>query len=150
MKTQTEGRVLKLFITHEDILKTRESVKQITVDKNGILNDKFYAKDPMRSILITSQESYELSLKNGIELQTGSLGENILIDINPYALKHGDRIKVGKTLLEITQNCTLCKGLSSVNSKLPKLLKNDRGIFAKVVEGSSEIVLDDKIEILNY
>ena len=63
---------------------------------------------------------------------------------------HGDRIKIGNTELEITQNCTLCKGLSTLNSKLPKLLKNDRGIFAKVIEGSSEIHLGDKVEILSY
>ncbi len=150
MRTKSEGKVLELFITDADKSKGRESVTGIKVDPNGILNDKFYSKDPMRSILITSKESYELSIKNGIKLQTGSLGENILIDINPYTLQHGDKIKIGDTILEITQHCTLCKGLSTVNSKLPKLLKNDRGIFARVIEGSSEIVLDDKVEILNY
>jgi len=150
MRTKSVGKVLELFITDADKSKDRESVTSVNVDPNGILNDKFYSKDPMRAILITSKESYELSMKNGIKLQTGSLGENILIDINPYALQHGEKIKIGDTILEITQHCTLCKGLSTVNSKLPKLLKNDRGIFARVIEGSSEIVLDDKVEILNY
>jgi hypothetical protein len=52
--------------------------------------------------------------------------------------------------LQITQNCTLCKGLSAVNSKLPKLLKNDRGIFARLIEGSARINIGDTIEILSY
>jgi len=145
-----QGKVLELFITHNDANKTRESVSSIFVDEFGIKNDKFYNKNIMRSILITSEESYKLSLKNDIHLANGSLGENILIDINPYHLNAGDKIIIGKCTLEITQNCTLCKGLSSVNSKLPKLLKNDRGIFAKVVNGSSEIDVGDNVEILTY
>ena len=144
------GKVIKLFITKDDEQKTRLSVSSITVDENGIEGDKFYAKDTMRSILVSSEHSYKLSRESSIDLETGSLGENILIDINPYSLVHGDRLKIGDTLLQITQNCTLCKGLSSLNSKLPKLLKNDRGLFAKVIKGSSEIHLGDKVEILNY
>jgi len=144
------GKVIGLFITKDDAQKTRLNVSSITVDENGIKGDKFYAKDSMRSILISSEYSYKLSKENSIDLKTGSLGENILIDINPYSLVHGDRLKIGDTILQITQNCTLCKGLSIVNSKLPKLLKNDRGIFVKVIKGSSEIHLSDKIEILNY
>ena len=145
-----QGKILKLFITHNDVQKTRESVKSIFMNSFGIKDDKFYDKDPMRSILLTSIDSYKLASKNGISLEHGSLGENLLIDINPYALVAGDKIRIGDITLEITQNCTLCKGLSSVNSKLPKLLKNDRGIFAKVVEGSSEIKIGDNVEILNH
>ena len=142
------GKVVELFITHDDKDKTRESVENISVDRLGIQSDKFYNKNIMRSILITSYDSYKLSKEQGIDIEFGSLGENILIDINPYALQSGDRIKIGSTLLEITQNCTLCKGLSSVHSKLPKLLKNDRGIFAKVIETERVISLNDKVEIL--
>jgi len=131
------GKVIKLFITKDDEQKTRLSVSSITVDENGIEGDKFYAKDTMRSILVSSEHSYKLSRESSIDLETGSL-------------VHGDRLKIGDTLLQITQNCTLCKGLSSLNSKLPKLLKNDRGLFAKVIKGSSEIHLGDKVEILNY
>ena len=144
------GKVIKLFITKSDAKKTRLSVASICVDEAGIQDDKFYAKDNMRAILLSSEHSYNLSKENGINLDSGSLGENILIDINPYSLVYGDKIKIGNTELEITQNCTLCKGLSTLDSKLPKLLKNDRGIFAKVIKGSSEIHLGDKVEIFNY
>lgn len=144
------GKVIKLFITKSDGAKTRLSVTSIQVDEQGIIGDKFYAKDSMRSILVSSQDSYKLSKENGIDLGSGALGENILLDINPYNLVHGDKIKIGNTVLEITQNCTLCKGLSTINSKLPKLLKNDRGIFARVLKGSSEIQINDKVEILSY
>jgi len=144
------GKVIELFITQNSDKKTRLSVDSITIDTNGIIGDKFYAKDPMRSILLSSQYSYKLSQDNNIDINEGALGENILININPYSLIEGNKIKIGNTILEITQNCTLCKGLSSLDSRLPKLLKNDRGIFAKVIEGTSEIHLGDQVEILNY
>lgn len=144
------GKVVKLFITKENSNKKRESVHDIEVTQDGVKNDKFYAKDLQRAILITSTDSYEISKKNDIDLEDGALGENILIDINPYGLNPGDRIHISDVVLEITQNCTLCKGLSMVDSKLPKLLKNDRGIFAKVISNPGKISLGDKVEILNY
>lgn len=140
------GKVLKLFTTCDDENKTRLSPGFITVDNEGVLEDKFYAKDLLRSVLITSIESYELAQKEDIEIPYGSLGENILVDINPYSLLPGDKLQIADTILEITQNCTLCKGLSSVSSKLPKILKNDRGIFAKVISGKSVIKIDDVIK----
>ncbi len=142
------GRVLKLYRTKDDKDKTRESCTQLELDYNGVLGDKFYAKDPQRAILITSIESYKLAHSNGIELDEGALGENILIDINPYHLLPGERFSIGESVLEITQNCTLCKGLSRVHNKLPKLLKNDRGIFAKIVnDDENKVSLHDHVEL---
>jgi len=147
MKTNLQGKVLKLFITKDDEQKTREQKESVTVDKNGIIEDKFYAKNEQRAILITSYESYQMAQDNGIEMKIGALGENILIDVNPYHLQAGETIKIGNTLFEITQHCTLCKGLTTVHAKLPKLLKNDRGIFAKMINGSGIISAGDTVEI---
>jgi len=142
-----QGKVVALYITKDDAAKTRQTPDKIEVDSNGIIGDKFYAKDSNRAILITAIQSYELTKEHNIDITRGALGENILIDISPYHLLPGERLQIGETLLEITQNCTLCKGLSSVNSKLPKLLKNDRGIFAKIISGPSTIKLEEKVII---
>ena len=139
---KNSGRVLALYITKDDANKTRLSKQSIKVDANGVEEDKFYAKDLQRTILITTQESYALAEANNIAIDNGVLGENILIDINPYSLLPGQKLTIGDVELEITQNCTLCKGLTSVHSKLPKLLKNDRGIFAKVCNKATVSVGD--------
>ena len=139
MSKRSVGKVLQLFISikNEDgITKTIEQ-DAITLDSNGVLNDKFYSKDPQRSILLSSIESYSLAEQEGIVMPVGSLGENILMDFNPYNLNVGDRLTIGAVTLEITQNCTLCKGLSKVDSKAPKLLKEHRGIFAKAITNGS-------------
>jgi MOSC domain-containing protein YiiM len=147
MDSYMQGKVLALYVTKNDANKTREMPSEIEVDEYGIIGDKFYAKDANRAILITSTQSYALTKKNGIDIDEGSLGENLLIDISPYHLLPGEQLRVGETTLEITQNCTLCKGLSSLNAKLPKLLKDDRGIFAKVINGPHKIKVGDSVEI---
>jgi len=110
---------------------------ELEFDTKGILNDKHYNKDIDRSVLITSLESYALVEENGIDIPYGALGENLLIDYNPYALEVGTRLKISEVILEISKHCTLCKSFTKIDTKLPKLLKNDRGIFAKVIQAGS-------------
>ena len=142
-----QGKVLQLFITQNDTNKTRISPEKIEVDNDGVIGDKFYAKDSNRLVLITSIYSYELARSQGIMIETGSLGENILIDTNPYHLVAGDKLSIGAIEFEITQNCTLCQGLSSVDKNLPKLLRNDRGIFAKVISKNGTVMVGDKVTL---
>lgn len=141
------AQVLQLFYTLDNAEKTRVSVEKIDVDNDGVLADKFHGKNLQRSVLITSVQSYEMAKKEGVEIDYGALGENILVDINPYHLVAGEQLTIGNVTLEITQNCTLCKGLSTVSPKLPKLLKDDRGIFAKVVSGAGTIRIGDSVSL---
>jgi MOSC domain-containing protein YiiM len=127
------GKVISLFISKEGKSK-RVELNNIEVDNNGIIDDKFYAKDINRSILITSIDSYQLAKDKNIDIEYSDLGENILIDYNPYQLPNETRLTIGEVVLEISQHCTICKSLSKIDSKLPKLLKNDRGIFARVIK----------------
>ncbi len=125
-------RVLSLFISVNDENK-RVQKEKLELDENGVVEDKFYAKNANRLILITSINAYSMAKDSGVDLEYGSLGENILIDKNINDLIIGSQFKIGDLVLEITQNCTLCKGLSSIDPKLPDILKHDRGIFAKAV-----------------
>jgi len=143
---QYAGSVLSLYISNP---KTSQSVKQncIAVDTDGIIQDKHYKKEIERSVLITSTASYELLASHNITVPYGALGENLLIDFNPYSLPVGTRLQLANTLLEITQNCTLCKHLAIHDKRIPKLLKNDRGIFAKVIH-SGKISIGDTISLI--
>lgn len=139
------GNVLELFYSTKD---GRVNTTELALDDRGVIEDKYYNKDIQRSVLITSQESYKLAASHGIDMSYSELGDNILIDYNPYHLKPGARIKIGDLVLEISQNCTLCKSLAKVDARLPKLLKDDRGIFAKVINGST-IHKGDNIYLLS-
>jgi len=110
------------------------SASELALDKEGIIKDKHYKKDRQRSVLIASLDSYVLAREHGIDMAYGSLGENLLINYNPYDLEAGTRLKIADVTLEISQHCTLCKSFSKIDAKLPELLKENRGIFAQVVE----------------
>jgi MOSC domain-containing protein YiiM len=139
------GNISSLFYSP---VNGRTITKDFLLDTKGIVNDKHYDKDIERSVLITSLESYALAKKHGIDAAYGALGENLLIDYNPYHLPAGSRHKIGNVVLEISQPCTLCKSLTQVDTKLPKILKNDRGIFAKVIEAGC-ITTGDNIYIID-
>ncbi|MCF6244334.1 MAG: MOSC domain-containing protein [Sulfurovum sp.] len=141
------GKVIELFISEVD-KKSRTKKNTINLDAKGITTDKFYDKDRQRSVLITSIDSYTLMQNHHITAQYGSLGENLLVDFNPYHLVPGTQLQIGQSvILEISQYCTICNHLSTIHETVPALLKNDRGIFAKIL-ASGIIAQGDNIFLL--
>jgi len=126
------GKVVALFLSKETD-KIPLHVETMSLDAKGVVGDRFYDKNELRAILLTSVKSYTTAKEHSIEMELGSLGENIIIDFDPYELLPGDRLEIGDVTLELVQNCTLCKGLSKVHPKLPKLLKDGRGVFVKAI-----------------
>jgi len=141
------GKVTGLFISKKDSSQ-RISKCSLSLDKLGIKDDKYHNTNIQRSVLITSLSSYDLVKKNNIIMPFGSLGENLLIDYNPYHLASGTKLQIGTVILEISQNCTMCDHLSKIDIKLPTLLKNDRGIFAKVIQ-EGEIRIEDNLYLVS-
>lgn len=141
------GEVKALFVSIKGE-ENRVAKEIITLDENGVVEDKFYGKNIQRSVLIASQVSYDLAKENDIDVEYGKLGENILMDYNLYHLEVGTKIQIGDALLEITMPCTLCNGLSKVNNKLPKLLKSDRGIFTRTIK-EAQVKKGDKVYLLD-
>lgn len=132
MSKKILANVVELYITASSD-EPRVVKDELQLENEGVVGDKFYGKDMNRLILITSLDAYKMVNEKDIKIEHGSLGENILVDGSIKSLNLGDRFNIGDVTLEITQNCTLCNGLSKINPKLPKLLKDDRGIFARAV-----------------
>ena len=141
------GKVTNLFISVQGS-SIRVAKDSFVLDPKGIIEDKYYDTNINRSVLITSEASYTLANDHNIQLPFGSLGENILINYNPYHLTAGDQLRMGDVILEISQNCTMCDHLSKIDEDLPELLKDDRGIFARVIKGGV-IKKEDEIYLLN-
>ena len=147
MSIKAIGKISSLFISLKGS-SIREHKEHLVLDIGGIITDKYHNTNIQRSVLITSLSSYVLANSKNIDMPFGSLGENLLIDYNPYALVAGTQLKIGTAILEISQNCTMCDHLSNIDERLPELLKYDRGIFAKVVE-AGEIKIEDSIYLIN-
>jgi len=146
-KEQKVGHIKQLFISSIEE-KKRVSLNTIEVDIKGIVNDKYYNTNQERSILISPIHAYELMKEKNIEATYGQLGENLLVDFNPYDLEEGTQLFIGNTILQITIECTICNLLTKINNKVPKLLKKDRGVFAKVIKAGT-LNINDSVTILN-
>ena len=141
------GKIIDLFVSQKD-RSERVGRETVTLDPKGIVEDKFYDTNVNRSVLITSQESYALASSHHITMPYGSLGENLLMDYDPYHLSSGEQLRIGEVILEISQYCTMCDHLSKIDENLPTLLKDDRGIFAKVIKGGV-IKKGDEVSLLS-
>jgi len=140
------GKIMELFISVKG-LSQRVDKSMLSLDTLGIQEDKYHNTNIQRSVLITSLSSYDLAKSKNISMPFGSLGENLLIDYNPYHLKAGTKLQIGTAILEISQTCTMCDHLSNIDAQLPTLLKEDRGIFAKVIQ-EGKIKKEDEIYLL--
>ena len=133
------GKVIEIFsATKESSGLPRPKVEKLNLIKDyGIENDKFAGKKLDQTVMIVGSKSYEIAKENGIELELGSLGENILLDFDPHDFEVGTNLKIGDTIIEITQNCTVCNHLAVFGENLPMLLKNHRGLYCKIIEGGN-------------
>ena len=142
------GKVLNTFsATKESSGLPRPMVENLNLIKNyGIENDKFAGKELEQTVMIVGTKSYEIASSNGINLEFGCLGENILLDFDPHDLEIGTNLIIGDSIIEITQICTVCNHLSVFNENLPILLKGHRGVYCKIIK-SGNISKDMKVKI---
>ena len=140
------GKVIEIFSATKDSSGLpRPIVKELDIIKGfGIKNDKFAGKDEDKSVMIVGMKAYDISKENGIDLEFGSFGENILFDFDPHEYKVGTILKVGEVELEITQACTICNHLSIFGKELPFLVKHHRGLYCRVLN-DGKIVKDIQV-----
>ena len=142
------GKVLEIFsATKGSSGLPRPKVKELNLIENfGIENDKFAGKKLEQTVMIVGLKSYEMAREQNINLEFGSLGENILLDFDPHNLEVGTNLIIGETIIEITQVCTVCNHLSVFDKNLPQLLKAHRGLYCKIIK-SGFIFKDMEVKI---
>jgi len=129
------GEVLNLFIAPVNTSGIREQRDFLELSLNGIKDDKFANKKLEQSVMIVGLKPYNMAKESlDINLPTAALGENILLDFDPHTLPIGTWLEIGSAIIEITQNCTLCKHLTKYHKKLPKLILKHRGVYCKIVK----------------
>ena len=113
----------------------RPRVKHLDlIEGHGIKDDKFAGKNVERSVMIVGNIAYTIAHQNGIELEQGSLGENILLNFDPHELPLGKMLQIGEAKLQITEKCSICTHLSVFDRKLPTLIREHRGIYCKIIQ----------------
>jgi len=126
----------------------RPKVQELNlINGYGIKNDKFAGKELDKSVMVVGKYAYEKAEENGISLEYGSLGENILLDFNPHEYNIGTIFQIGDALIEITQACTVCNHLSIFDGDLPILIQDCRGLYCKILE-SGDILVNKSVKLV--
>jgi MOSC domain-containing protein YiiM len=117
--------------------------------EHGIKDDKFAGKNLDQTVMIIGLHTYDIAKQNGIDLEYGSFGENILLDFDPHTLDENTTLFINGAEVELTYNCSICKHLKVFDSKLPNLVKDIRGVYFKVnksgtVHENTPVYIKDK------
>ena len=114
---------------------------------HGIAGDA-HAGNWHRQISLLANESVDKMRERGLTLLPGDFAENILTEgVTLRTLPIGTRLRVGETLLEITQIGKECHNDCEIKKKVGVCVMPAEGVFA-VVKQEGAIRPGDAIEIL--
>jgi MOSC domain-containing protein YiiM len=130
------GTLIQLNVSNGGMPKLPVLQARLTFD--GIEGDRQrnlrYHGGRDRAVCLFSDELYSWLREQGIDLQSGAVGENFTtrgIDLD--ALSAGDQLVVGESLIEITNVRTPCRNLNQWHPNLLNTMKGHSGWVAKVV-----------------
>ena len=116
---------------------------------NSGLQGDAHAGDWHRQVSLLGMESInKVKITGLIELEPGSFAENLTTDgIILFELPIGTTLKIGETLMEVTQIGKECHQGCAIREKTGDCVMPREGIFTKIVK-SGWIKSGDKIDII--
>lgn len=111
-------------------------VEQVEIQVgHGIVGDA-HAGDWHRQVSLLAQESINKMRAMGLDVTAGDFGENITTSgIDLVSLPVGSQLRVGESLLEVTQIGKECHARCAIYYQAGDCVMPKEGIFAKVVSG---------------
>ena len=117
------------------------------VVNHGIVGDA-HAGNWHRQISLLAEESIDKMRQSGLELTPGAFAENIVTEgIELKSLPVGTKLKVGNTVLEVTQIGKECHNDCEIKKGAGKCVMPTEGIFA-IVKTEGIISPGDDVEVM--
>ena len=139
------ARLLSLHAAGQGFVKD-SAPELVLLAHHGAEGDRHAGRDPARALLLTPEATYAHLAARGLELPYGSLGENLVVSgLNPHDLPEGARLEIAEAVLELWAPCPVCRGLSEIDLRLPKLIYGRRGVYARVLRGGLVAVGDEVV-----
>jgi MOSC domain-containing protein YiiM len=114
----------------------KKPVESVELRENhGIVGDG-HAGDWHRQVSLLAEESIDKMRKLGLDVNAGDFAENITTSgIDLVSLPIGSHLKIGETMLEVTQIGKECHTRCAIFYQAGDCVMPKEGIFAKVVTG---------------
>ncbi len=105
--------------------------------EHGLVGDA-HAGDWHRQVSLLAHESIEKMQKMGLDVDSGDFAENLTTKgIVLYTLPIGTHLKIGATLLEVTQIGKECHTRCNIYHQAGDCVMPKEGIFARVLDGGA-------------
>lgn len=127
--------------------KTRGTEGTLIFDR-GFENDA-HAADWHRQVSLLAQESIDKMVEKGLDVQAGDFAENITTKgIDLMALPVGTLLRVGGSLLEVSQIGKVCHTKCAIYYQAGDCVMPKEGIFA-VVREAAHLKVGDTVEVVS-
>lgn len=148
MKGRTDMATVVSVCISEKKGTQKHAVSQIQLRRrHGIVGDA-HAGDWHRQVSLLAEESVDTMRSAALPLPAGAFAENILTrELELKTLPVGTRLKIGETLLEVTQIGKQCHNDCKIKQLAGKCVMPTEGIFAVVLE-EGVIRPGDSIEVI--
>ncbi|MEW6170380.1 MAG: MOSC domain-containing protein [Candidatus Omnitrophota bacterium] len=138
-----QGKVFSINISKNKGVSKNPVKKAILIENMGIENDAHLGFEERQVSLL----SKELIQEQNNNLKPGDFAENITTSgIDLSKIQIADRIKINKTILEVTGIGKTCHDKCNIYKKIGNCVMPKQGIFAKVLKGGL-IKIGDRIAI---
>ncbi len=141
------GKVVSINISEKKGVVKKPLGQGVFIKEHGLEKDA-HAGKWHRQVSLLAQESINKMKKSGIKgLSPGMFAENITVEgIVLYELPIGARMKIGDTVLEVTQIGKECHGDCEIRRLVGDCVMPREGIFTRVIQGGI-IKSGDVIEV---
>lgn len=132
----------------------KKGEKKVNIGKGQLvvdfgLQDDVHGGDWHRQVSLLAMESIAKIKAKGLDVKPGDFAENITTQgITLHTLPVGTRMKIGETLLEVTQIGKECHTKCNIFHTVGDCVMPREGIFVKVLHGGP-VAVGDTLEVIN-
>lgn len=144
-----QGRVLAVNISKSKGEK-KQNINQAYFKENWGIEIDAHSGLGHRQISLLSLSSVDKMKEMGVDVQFGDFAENITLDgMEVSNLPIGTKLKIGETILEVTQIGKACTNKAcAIRKQVGTCVMPTEGIFAQVIN-SGLVKIGDSIKVIN-
>jgi MOSC domain-containing protein YiiM len=137
------GEVVNLFVCFVHRFAMKELREAEAVQDKGLKGCIHGRPGSKRQVSLMDVETLQR-----LGVSPGAIKENITTrGLDFQALEPGQSVRIGESLLELTERCKPCSRMDEIRDGLQEQLRGQRGWLCRVVE-SGKIRRGDRIEVL--
>lgn len=146
--TEMAGTIVSINLSPRKTMRKTRGTEGTLVFDRGFEGDA-HADDWHRQVSLLAQESIDKMVEKGLDVQAGDFAENITTTgIDLMALPVGSILKVGDSVLEISQIGKVCHTKCAIYHQAGDCVMPKEGIFA-VVREAAHLKVGDRIEVVS-